>query len=129
MKELRMNDVRLRGCGYTLYPAAESYKVQKETIYNILVGIYKQLGVAGFAENEDAYERQEAIKKANPTFPEILIFDDAVAEKGIENDLLEKTDDGYVLTEKAKNVFEKAATIQNELDNQGFHCCPCHGCC
>lgn len=124
---LRLNDVRLRGCGFTLFPAAKEFGVSDEIMHNILTSLNEQLG--SLATDFDA---QEEVRKANPEFPQVLHGDDywlteERIEEALEADLLKETDGGYVLTDTSIKVFERAAAIQNELDNQGFHCCPCHG--
>lgn len=118
---LRLNDVRLRGCGFTLYPAARNRYVKEKYMQEILVAIYSEAG----AMDED-YEKCEQVERINPEMQSVISGSDmenldAVLEEG----LLEEKDGKYALTQKCIEILEEAAKIQNELDSQGFYCCPC----
>ena len=125
--KLRLNDVRLRGCGFTLYPAATEFHVSDYVMSNILASIYEQSGAL-----DENFDKQERIRKENPEFPQLLLSNswlDECMEKAIADELLKRTEGGYSLTEKSIKIFEKAASIQSELDAKGFRCCPCHHYC
>lgn len=121
---LRLNDVRLRGCGFTLFPAANELGVSEALVYDILRGIYEQVG----AINED-FEQQEKIRKENPEFPQVLHensrLSQRIIKKALNANLLKEVYGGYVLTDKCIKVFEKASTIQRKRDSEGFHVCLC----
>lgn len=121
---LRLNDIRLRGRGFTLYPAANEFHVSEDVMSNILMSIHAQLGAL-----DDDSKKQDEIREENPEFPQLLISNsylDNCMEKAIEDNLLKEVDGGYSLTEKSIKIFEKASNLQNKLDAEGFHCCPCH---
>lgn len=125
---LRLNDVRLRGCGFTLFPAAKDFGVSEDIMHNILSNINNHLG-----SMSSDFDEQLAVMEKNPEFPQVLQADgiwltEERIEKALSADLLKETDGGYALTDTAIQVFKKAATLQNELDNKGFHFCPCHFC-
>lgn len=126
---LRLNDVRLRGCGFTLFPAAKDFGVSEDIMHNILTNINDQIGLL-----DDDFDMQMEIKKKNPEFPQVLHVDGCWltqerVEAALEANLLKEVNGGYALTDTSIKIFEKAAAIQNELDDAGFSCCPCHGCC
>lgn len=60
---LRLNDVRLRGCGFTLFPAAKAFGVSEDIMHNILTNINDQLGSL-----VNDFDAQQAIRKKIPNF-------------------------------------------------------------
>lgn len=122
---LRLNHVRLRGCGFTLFPAAKDFGVPEDVMHNILTSINDQLG------SLDDIEATQAIRMENPEFPQVLKGNDywltaECIKKALDTNLLIEVPGGYELTDKAIKVFERAAAIQNKLDDEGFCYCPCH---
>lgn len=130
MLELNVQDLRLRGRGFTLFKAAEENKV-KEDLMDFLVGaIYQKLGLCS-----GDFDEEEKIKEKNPAIPDTILVEDlsesAYSDKYSVKDLLDSnlvTQDGNVLklTEKSVAILNRAAALQRELENEGFHCCPCH---
>lgn len=123
---LRLNDVRLRGCGFTLFPAAKDFGVSEDVMHNILTSINDQLGSLADVE------ATQDIRMKNPEFPQVLLGNDywltaECIKEALDTNLLKEVPGGYALTDTAIKVFKRAASIQDKLDNQGFHCCPCHG--
>lgn len=129
MLELKVQDLRLRGRGFTLFPAAEENGVEDGLIDFLVSAIYIKLGLCS-----GDYEREEAIKENNPNILDTISVDDLKNAFSSQNysvqDLLDNglvTQDGnnVVLTEKTIGILKRASEIQNELDDQGFHFCPC----
>lgn len=129
MLKLRVQDLRLRGRGFTLYPAAEENGV-KSGLMDFLVGvIYTKLGLCS-----GDYEREEQIKKENPNILDILEeedFNDISSYEGysiedlINNNLLSQEGNKLVLTKKSITILQRASEIQKQKDEEGFSYCPC----
>ena len=118
--ELTVNDVRLKGCGFTLYSAARKKNVPGELVQLWLVTAYKKLGL----RSENLLEVQK-IQKQNPKIPDIMSVTDfgkneKELEKMFEFDLISKKDDKIHLEKIAIEIFKDAAKIQKELDEKGF---------
>ena len=123
MLELKMNDVRLRGCGFTLFPAATEAGLTENSMHTILFALHIQL----FSQYG------ESAKEENPNFPKKIEIKHLEAvnhwcsvEDLINFGLVKQCDESTVeLTEKAIAVLENAAKKQKELDDEGFYFCPC----
>lgn len=125
--KLRLNDVRLRGCGFTLFPAAKEFNVPENVIHTILTSMYFQLGALA----ED-FNKVQQIEQENPALPTTLTDNDIISacvSEAVDLCLLERMENGYSLTKKAISIFEKASENQKKLDDEGFHYCPCHHSC
>ena len=119
---MKVRDVRLRGCGFTLFPAVKEEGVEGELMHLILSTIYRKLGII----NEDGMSTKESdeIEKKDPDM--IVKFE--VSDFG--NKLSELKEAGLIdykgnLTEKSIKILEKAADKQKELDKENFSYCPC----
>lgn len=132
MLELKVQDLRLRGCGFTLFPAAKEYGVNERLMDFLLSSIYIKLGLCS-----GDYDKEEEIKKKNPNILDTISEEDLtnnfLSEKYSVNDLLDnglvtKDSNNLVLTQKSISILKRASEIQNKLDDQGFHCCPCSNC-
>lgn len=110
---MKIADVRLRGRGFTLYPAAEEAGVSKELMDGIL-WLADSTAVEG--EFPEKFTAEETYNAPVPFDIKAAVMEGLLEEKGGE----------FLITEKAMKVFEAAAKRQNKLDNEGFHFCPCH---
>lgn len=123
--ELKLMNVRLRGCAFTLFPAAKNAGVDEKKIHNLLTMMYKKLGY--FSSNET----MEKLDAENPNFPDafsVSDFDNSEIklEDLLEAGLVSQSGDEVSLQEKAINILKEAAKIQSDLDAKGFYFCPCH---
>lgn len=109
---LKVSDVRLRGCGFTLFPAAEEANVPEILMDAILEAIHYK------ASDKDS-EMVTDFQKED--------FNPKTLQACIETGLLLEGD-VYTLSEKAVSILQVAAQKQQELDDEGFHYCPCHHC-
>lgn len=130
--ELRVQDLRLRGPGFTLFPAAEEHGIKDDLMDFLVFALYTKLGLCS-----DDYESEEAIKKSNPKILDTIATEDVekiLSRKNygvqdlLSNDLVTRDGNNLVLTEKSIAILNKAAETQAKLDAETFHCCPCSGC-
>ena len=115
MANLRLNDVTPRGAVHTIYPAAKEFGVSGHIMESILSSIYNQLGALDGASLD-----QKKVIAENPEYPETLqvgnwFFNDSTVKQALEEGLISKVDGNYVLTEKAKKVFQRASEIKKQL--------------
>lgn len=129
MLELKVRDVRLRGCGFTLYPAAKENGIEEELVVFLVTAIYSKLGLC-----TGDYDKEQAIQNANPNILDTISTEDlshSLSYKGysaadlIKAGLVTQSGDNLTLTEKAVAILKRASEIQNKLDEEGFYCCPC----
>lgn len=111
MAVLRLNDISRRGAIHTIYPAAKQFGVSGNTMYDILSGIYNQLGAI-----DESSEEGKRVIADNPEYPKVLQKEewwltDRLVEEAVQCDLLKEVEDGYALTEKAISVFQRAAEL------------------
>lgn len=121
---MRLNDVRLRGCGFTLFPAAEAHAVSKELMHTVLTLINKK--TLCIDSNGICTPNASQIEEENPEMPTQFSTEDFSAEdlsNLIQSGILTEE---LALTPLALQILEEAAQKQKELDEQGFHFCPCH---
>ncbi len=126
MEELHVMDVRLRGCGFTLYPAADEANVDWDVMHNILFAINRKVGTV----NDDgmSFEKEYNIQSQNPNIPihfNVTDFEEDVIHKAVREDLITVEMDKCSLTNKCIDILRVAAAKQKELDDKGFHFCPC----
>ena len=126
MEKLRMNDVRLRGSGFTLFPAAKEHNVDVMCADSILFAMVCHLGYT-FENSDEAYEKDEKIERDNPVFSKYLNKSDFVFPKEfVESELLEIIDDEHAeITPLMFKVLKRAAEIQKKLESEHFFCSPC----
>lgn len=123
---LKLCDVRMRGRGYTLYPAAKEYGVKEEMASNILNAIYTQ---GGMYDKNGSYLWDMASQEKREQ-PMTMLFksdmlDKSFVEEALKEDLLIKTEEGYEISKKMKEVLWRAATLQKQLDGSDFYVHPC----
>lgn len=126
--DLKLNDVRLRGCGYTLFPAATEAGFNAEAVHALLIVAYRKV----HALSED-YEEQIKVEAKNPDFPDTFLVSEFESfqtelEELINCKLVSKDGDTVVLNPSAMELFKRAAELQIELDNSDFFFCPCMRC-
>lgn len=133
MLDMKVQDLRLRGRGFTLYPAAEESGVDDRLMDFLIFAIYNKLELCS-----GDYEKEKAIKIANPNIPDTLLKDDFIrvsSSRGydiqdlINADLVKLDGNSLVLTKKTIKILKRAAEIQRELDDEGLSYCPCHHYC
>lgn len=129
MLELRVNDLRLRGRGYTLFPAANEVGIESQMIDFLVCTIYAEMGLCS-----DDYNAVVAILEKNPyiidTVPKKAFDNQYSSEKCctdqlVKNELVIEEAENFKLTDKAINIIKRAAEIQKKLDDENFHSCPC----
>lgn len=125
----KVKDVRLRGCGFTLYPAANEKGIDEELMHTLLCII--NYSVSKKIQNEDDAAIEDAEFPLDIPAEDIKSFNEAeyLSTKAafVKAGLLTEESDGTMLmTEKCLEIFEAAADKQERLDNIGFHCCPYH---
>lgn len=125
---MKIKDVRLRGCGFTLFPAAEEMGVNCETARKLLWLSHMKAG----AVDKDCICTENGMKQDyNPELPDSFTEAEINEMDGNVNDfvsagLLEGADGVYSYSEKMKTILTMAAKKQSELDEEGFSFCPCH---
>ena len=129
MENLRVKDVRLRGRGFTLYPATKEAGENVETMDNILWILQHKVGTVN--DEGFTYEQEVEVENQNPELPlEFTEKDSMWSGKSLDNAinsaLIKKNGDVYFLTKKAIDILLDAARKQKELDKSGFHFCPCN---
>lgn len=125
MLELRVNDLRLRGRGFTLYPAANESNVDGDLMDFLVSAIYIKQGLCA--------EKAEDVKKANPAILDTISVEDLnssfpskyCVEDLVANNLVTIAGNTLTLTQKSITILKRAAEIQNQLDDEGFYYCPC----
>ena len=129
MLELRVEDLRMRGRGFTLSVAARENEVDEDLMDFLVSAIYRKLGL-----DSGDYNRDQAIRQENPNILDTISkkdLEEGFSYKGygmqelVSNGLVEEKGEDLELTEKAVNILKRAAEIQNQLDDEGFHFCPC----
>jgi hypothetical protein len=135
------NDLRLRGSGFTLLPAAKEENVSEYVISDLFGILIKHLYETEMLSptkdiNEDydgymeelEYAEQDLIER-NPQYATeftALDAEDRNLDTILKAELVVENGSGkYTLTEKAKKIFFAAAEKQKRLDNEGFYCRPC----
>lgn len=128
---MKIQDVRLRGRGFTLFVACDEVNVSPELMDNILWAIHLKAG----SVNNDGFslEKEYEIIKQNPdmevkfTEEELMRVNGIDIPKLISEGFMKKSEDKYPyeLTQKALDILQRAAEIQVELDNSDFNFCPC----
>lgn len=118
MENLKLSDVRLRGCGFTLFPAAEQKQVDQDIAHIILVAIYTK---SAHAIGDDPFMPTELSINDLDTNPEQI-------QACLDAGLLKQEGDIYHLSNKMLDILQEASNIQKQLDIDGFHYCPCHSC-
>lgn len=128
MLEFKVQDLRLRGCGFTLYPAAEEHGVTGELIHELITAIYSKLGLCSFN-----YDEVEKIQKENPNILDTISKEDFdkssqmfKAEALVISGLVTINENDLVLTPKAISIIKRATEIQKKLDDENFYYCPCN---
>ncbi len=122
MKALRMWDVELRGCLFTLYPAAEEKEVNQDLMYSLLKIAQEKFVDEIPDKREDmplwptTYSKKDIQENCLKASLETLIQEKLLKDNG---------DDTFSLTEKALDVFYRAKEINDELKKQHFFFCPC----
>ncbi len=129
MENLRVKDVRLRGRGFTLYPATEEAGESVEAMDNLLLILHHKVGTIN--DEGLTYEQEEEVKNQNPELPLEFTEEDAMwsgvpLDNAINSALIEKKGDVYSLTKKAIDILLDTAKKQKELDKSGFYFCPCN---
>lgn len=107
---LRLKDVHVLGCSFTLYPVAKKHSVDEKLICKILISIYHQL-------------QCHIVSPTEKEFPETLTCSELTSEeikKAIKDDLLKKDKKGYHLAKTALEIFEEAAKKQEEIEKDAF---------
>lgn len=128
MLEFKVQDLRLRGCYFTLYPAAQEHGVDGELIHELITAIYNKLGLYS-----ESYEKTVAVEKENPNILDRISKEDFdkssqifKAENLATSELVTITENDLVLTPKAISIIKRAAEIQKKLDEENFYYCPCN---
>ena len=128
---MRISEVRLRGCMYTLFPAAREVNVSYELMHSLLYAI--NLKAATINEFGMCNDEERENERKDPQMPreflkeELKVSEEKMKEM-IENGLLKKEEGGekFILTEKSIDILHRAAEKQNKLDKEEFgH----RGCC
>lgn len=123
-EDLKIGDVRARGCYFTLYPAAKEAKINEDFMVTLL-------DAAEFKIPEYPVERAD-----RPKWPLEYTAKDlthscrscAVDELLAAGLITAKDGDKFALTQKALDVFLRASEIDEDLAAKNFHYCPCHCC-
>lgn len=129
MEQLKLSDVRLRGCGFTLFPAANEMGVDEELMRSLVWAIYRN---AGCSNNSWYTEEDMRLLERDPYMSMQLEEKDfdgdlELIEKCLANDLLHYEEKkNYTLTDKSLSILCAATKKQSELDADGFHFCPCN---
>ncbi len=126
MEELHVMDVRMRGCAFTLYPAADEAGVSGGVMNDILFVIHRKAGTVN--DQGISCEKEDEIEKQNPNMPTNFLITDLneeVMQKAVGEGLIAIEGDKCSLTEKCMTILRSAAAKQRELDDKGFYFCPC----
>ena len=131
MLKQKVQDIRLRGRYFTLFPAASENGVPGDLMDYLLLATYSKAGLMS-----ESYEKNFAVEKANPNIPDIISTEDlkkgSPTSKYTVNNLIsaglvtKETGNTLALTEKSINIIKRAAEIQKELDGEKFSYCPCN---
>lgn len=126
MEELRMDDIRLRGSWFTLFPAAAEHNVDGMYADSVLFAMVSHLGYS-FGNSEKDYENDEKIEKANPTFSKYLNKSDFMFPKDFfDSELVKVVDEERAeVTPLMFKILKRAAEIQKGLESEGFSSSPC----
>ena len=126
MSELRIGDVRSRGCMWTLGPASEEANVNINLMIALLDAAYYKIPY------ESIYNLK---KKRIPYWPQLYTKEELLnTSRNVPiNDLIEanlitptsQLQEHFFLTTKALKIFLRAKEIDIKLSKQEFHCCPC----
>lgn len=124
--KLKLSDLRLRGCGFTLFKVLENNEEEQNVMWSILNALYKKSRMI----NEMGYRWDMASnEEKNQVMPNFIdardISEDNIAY-ALTHGLLLPTPSGLEVTDKAWNIFADAAKIQKELDESGFFSRSCY---
>lgn len=121
--DLRQGDVRARGRGFTLYPAAKEAEIDEDYMDTLLWAAESKF------KNEEIAEKREDREKWPLSYTKAEL---GISYQATDIDTLIKTglitqtgEDEFTLTEKAINIFLRAKEIDDQLSAEGFHYCPC----
>lgn len=128
MSELRMGDVRARGCGFTLCPAAREANVDSKLMIALLDAAeykFEKMAIGTTKKKRRPYWPQLYTKSEllNYSCRSVPIEDLIIA--GLITPASERKDTNYFLTQKALNIFLRAKAIDQKLQRNNFHYCPC----
>lgn len=119
MLELKVQDLRLRGRGLTLFQAAEENGVKADLMDSLIYAIYSRLQLYS-----DDYDSQEGIKEENPNildtlseeeFKKGLLFSEHSIQDLLDNGLITQDGNNFVLTQKSVTILKRAAEIQKQV--------------
>ena len=118
--KLKLSDLRLRGCGFTLIKVLENNEEDQDVMCSILEALYKKSRMI----NEMGYRWDMASnEEKNQVMPDCIdardISDDNIAY-ALTHGLLLQVPSGLEVTKKVWDIFADAAKIQKELDDSGF---------
>ena len=118
--KLKLSDLRLRGCGFTLFKVLENNEEEQNVMCSILEALYKKSRMI----NETGYRWDMASnEEKNQVMPDFIdavdISEDNIAY-ALTHGLLLQAPSGLEVTKKAWDIFADAAKIQKELDESGF---------
>lgn len=121
--DLRQGDVRARGRGFTLYPAAKEAEIDEDYMDTLLWAAeskFKNEEIAKKREDREkwplSYTKAELGISYQATDIDTLIKAGLITKKG-ENE--------FTLTEKSIDIFLRAKKIDDELSAKGFYNRPC----
>lgn len=128
MRNFKLNEVRLRGRGFTLFKACENQGVKKDVVDEVLWA----MNIAVNSVSKEGYSNSEQmeIEEKNPILPNTIKKEDfrntnLINDCIVEGVIKENNDGSYDITEKMIKVLEETAKIQEELDSSNFYFCPC----
>lgn len=131
---MKLTDVRLRGCAYTLFPAAEAAGVDVEKVHRLLL-LSNLVAYTPLKKDENGNVIED---DSNIDLPTSFTLDDIKDNleylyleefEGIVSKfegLVEKDGETFSFTPKMLEILENAAAKQKELDAKNFHS---FGCC
>ncbi len=122
MLNLKVNDLPLRGRGFTLLQAASNHGVDEDLFDSLILAAYNSVLPATYSPAQD---------EDNPDIPDCISVKSYKDRKYsiedlIKNGLVTQTGDKLVFTEKTVSIFEEAVKIDKKLRESGFYFCPCH---
>ena len=128
MSELRMGDVRARGCGFTLGPAAREAKVDESLMFSLLDAAeykFSHMSIGSTKRKRRPYWPQLYTKHELLHSGRNIPIEDLITA-GLITPASDKTNnENYFLTKKSLDIFLRAKKINEKLQRENFHYCPC----
>ena len=118
--KLKLSDLRLRGCGFTLFKVLENNEEEQNVMWSILNALYQKSGMVDNMGYRWDMASNEERNQVMPDFIDAVAISEDNVAYALTHGLLLQVPSGLEVTKKAWDIFTDAAKIQKELDESGL---------